>query len=1223
MKISTLFFALTFTVFGQKVRLPSPINTPKSIEYAPSVTADGQTLVYQSDQFGIYVNSAKKVPVINAEGKSAVILDEYEASFFGVYEVKLQPSGKWMVPEQIAPINEYANENMTPVMGGPSISYDGNTLFFFANFGKNGSGREDIYFSERKKSGWSKPENIGTTINTTNYEGFPSISPDGKKLYFTREILGKKVDDKQCYSIMSSEKGRNGKWRTPYELPPPINMDCEKAPRILADGKTLVYSSIKKGGRGDFDLYKSTVNPDGSWTEPINLDFINSKKSDQFVSVSPCGDLMYMVSDGDIFTTTIPESLRPIKSATIQGFVLDSITMQPLAAKIVVKETKSGTILAVLDNNPSDGRYTAIVPFGEDYNLSVNIPEYFTNEKAINSEQIIDCKPLPRDFKLKKIPTDKEEIVKTALASTKNNIQDFQKERLVAEIKAKELLELERIQAEKLKADLAEKERLAAEIKAKELIELERTQAEKLKVDLAEKERLAAEIKAKELLELERKQAEKLKVDLAEKERLAAESKAKELLELERKQAEKLKADLAEKERLAAEFKAKELLELERKQAEKLKADLAEKERIAAEIKAKELLELERKQAEKLKADLAEKERLAAESKAKELLELERKQAEKLKADLAEKERIAAEVKAKELLELERKQAEKLKADLAEIERIAAEIKAKELLELERKQAEKLNADLAEKERIAVESKAKELLELERRQAEKLKAESAEKERIAAESKAKELIELERKQAEKLKADLAEKERIAAESKAKELLELERKQAEKLKADLTEKERIAAEIKAKELLELERSQAEKLKADLAEKERLVAEIKAKELLELERKQTELILKKRWAESTLEITLKDTETHASLNGRVVVYSKNTKDSTVHIVKNGLLTLPLKGNDEWRIRAYADEHISIEKTLKIELPKEGSKSITLDLELGPEIYMLELSAVDLETGKPILAKFQILDDQNKSIFNLQANVQGKVIQKLPKGGKYSVKMEAIGYEKDEQIISKVLLNTKVTFKPILIKEKLHELKLLVFDRFTDEELNPNISVSNVAMGKAPTFIKGKENAIFDVKLDGENIKPENYKLQFNDSLINRVSQKLPAQKLKYDFDFRLYLKKTNSPVARAEFKILDADTKQEIQKFLNGKFTAAISPIKNYVITVNDPQYEVYLEKFNGLDWIKLREFEKNIFLNLKPKEVAVEKPIVAEVIKTKAFGEISKGKKITLESIYFD
>ena len=180
-------------VFAQtKKRLPNPINTSNSIEYAPSVTADGQTLVYQSDQYGVFVNAAKKVPQISADGKSNIILDEYETNFFGIYEVKLHPSGQWMAPRNIEPINQYAHEKMTPIMGGPSVSYDGNTIYFFANFGKNGFGREDIYVSYRSKNGWSIPENIGALINTENYEGFPSISPDGKKNIFYERNIRKK-----------------------------------------------------------------------------------------------------------------------------------------------------------------------------------------------------------------------------------------------------------------------------------------------------------------------------------------------------------------------------------------------------------------------------------------------------------------------------------------------------------------------------------------------------------------------------------------------------------------------------------------------------------------------------------------------------------------------------------------------------------------------------------------------------------------------------------------------------------------------------------------------------------------------------------------------------------------------------------------------------------------------------------------------------------------------
>jgi outer membrane protein OmpA-like peptidoglycan-associated protein/Tol biopolymer transport system component len=403
LSLFTLF--LTVTAFAQKKeRLPSQINSPNYIEYAPSVSADGQTMIFQSDQYGLFVNASKKVPSINAEGRSDVVLDEFEASFFGIYEVKLHPSGQWLQPKDIKSINLYASEMMTPVMGGPSISYDGNQLFFFANFQKDGMGREDIYFSQREKNDWSKPINIGKAINTSGHEGFPSISPDGRRLYFTREVPGKFEDKKQCYKIMVSEKNRRDEWRFPFELPAPVNGFCEKAPRIMADGKTLVFSSIRDKGRGDFDLYKSVLQPDGSWTEPENLSFVNSKKSDVFVSMNPCGDLMYFVSDGDIYSTEIPLALRPTKIATVQGYVVDLANLAPIPAKIIVKDVTSGETISVLDNNPADGRYTALLPFGTDYEISVNLPEFYTKKVLVKESTFIDCKVVSVNIPLSAVP---------------------------------------------------------------------------------------------------------------------------------------------------------------------------------------------------------------------------------------------------------------------------------------------------------------------------------------------------------------------------------------------------------------------------------------------------------------------------------------------------------------------------------------------------------------------------------------------------------------------------------------------------------------------------------------------------------------------------------------------------------------------------------------------------------------------------------------------------
>ena len=85
-----LFLGLNNILTAQnRKRLPNPINSAEYTEYAPSITADGKTLIYQTSQYGIFVNATKKVPQIDADGKSTKILDEFETHFFGIFEVKL------------------------------------------------------------------------------------------------------------------------------------------------------------------------------------------------------------------------------------------------------------------------------------------------------------------------------------------------------------------------------------------------------------------------------------------------------------------------------------------------------------------------------------------------------------------------------------------------------------------------------------------------------------------------------------------------------------------------------------------------------------------------------------------------------------------------------------------------------------------------------------------------------------------------------------------------------------------------------------------------------------------------------------------------------------------------------------------------------------------------------------------------------------------------------
>lgn len=134
------------------------ISQPTVREFAPSITADGKKIFFEA----------------NVQG-----------SKYRLYESYRLPDGTWGGAVDVKDINSKVDS--TDLIGGPSISFDGNVLYFFRSVGFTGN--HDIFYSVRQKEGWSEPVSIGAPINTEGYEAFPSISADGSTLYFVRERI--------------------------------------------------------------------------------------------------------------------------------------------------------------------------------------------------------------------------------------------------------------------------------------------------------------------------------------------------------------------------------------------------------------------------------------------------------------------------------------------------------------------------------------------------------------------------------------------------------------------------------------------------------------------------------------------------------------------------------------------------------------------------------------------------------------------------------------------------------------------------------------------------------------------------------------------------------------------------------------------------------------------------------------------------------------------------
>lgn len=127
----------------------------------------------------------------------------------------------------------------------PSVSPDGKQLFFVADRG-DGIGGLDIYVSKKTKKGWGKPENLGDKINTPMHEGFPYFSEQGKLYFCSKGHEGYGGFD----IFVTSRDSITGEWLKPQNLGTPINSAYDDISISFADSTWGAFTS-NRSGRGD------------------------------------------------------------------------------------------------------------------------------------------------------------------------------------------------------------------------------------------------------------------------------------------------------------------------------------------------------------------------------------------------------------------------------------------------------------------------------------------------------------------------------------------------------------------------------------------------------------------------------------------------------------------------------------------------------------------------------------------------------------------------------------------------------------------------------------------------------------------------------------------------------------------------------------------------------------------------------------------------------------
>lgn len=209
-----------------------------------------------------------------------------------------------------------------------------NDVLYFASarnennkkYGWNNEPFLDIYKSTLNADGtYSVPTPV-EELNTKFHEGSVSITKDGNTIYFSSESFKEKLFEKDKgkrlkYGQVSLYKAvkENGKWSGLAALPFNSKSYSTGNPSIDKEGKTLYFASNMPGSIGKTDIWKVTVNGDGTFGTPENLgDKINTSGDENFPFVTE-DNILYFSSNGltgfgslDVFSVDLNKDEKPI-----------------------------------------------------------------------------------------------------------------------------------------------------------------------------------------------------------------------------------------------------------------------------------------------------------------------------------------------------------------------------------------------------------------------------------------------------------------------------------------------------------------------------------------------------------------------------------------------------------------------------------------------------------------------------------------------------------------------------------------------------------------------------------------------------------------------------------------------------------------------------------------------------------------------------------------------
>ena len=361
-------------------------------EVRPTISADGRMLYFVVE--GNPANTKYK------EDKKAQDI---------WYSVLDTTTGKWGAAIHApAPLNDQRENAVF------WVSPDGNRLLIRGAYQNGKFVGRGVSMVTKTETGWSQPQMLKIKdydrMSQDIYSG-AFMGNDGKTLllYFSEE--------KNSYlnDIYVSKLTDNDEWTRPESLGETINTENydELSPILAADGTTLYFSSDRPGGLGEHDIWMAKRLDDSwkKWSQPVNMgDTINTRKWDAYFALDANGEYAYLATTQgslggtDIAKIKLSELQRPKTVVLVYGQVYNAITKEKMVAKLfydlVPGETSEGNSIS-----SPDGSFKVTLPYGKKYSLRASADNFFSVLDTLDLVKMGSYKEMHRDLYLTPVDT--------------------------------------------------------------------------------------------------------------------------------------------------------------------------------------------------------------------------------------------------------------------------------------------------------------------------------------------------------------------------------------------------------------------------------------------------------------------------------------------------------------------------------------------------------------------------------------------------------------------------------------------------------------------------------------------------------------------------------------------------------------------------------------------------------------------------------------------------